>query len=75
MGAHTGTHIGAPLHTRRGGSAVDEIGLDVLVGPARAVLLPAGTAGREPSDISVPVHEGMLHWGRRPASMSWSACR
>jgi kynurenine formamidase len=193
MGAHTGTHIEAPLHTRRGGPAVHEIGLDVLVGPARvldltgvateitaadllgagladevrvllkttnsdgplhgtsapaswvglaldgarllvdrgvrlvgvdfytveapgrdktfdahyilsaadivtveqvdlsgaqagvyelvclpipirgaeaaparAVLLPAEAAGREPADISVPVHEGMLHWGRRP---------
>jgi kynurenine formamidase len=35
--------------------------------PARAVLLPpAADAGRELTDVSVPVHGGMLHWGKRP---------
>jgi kynurenine formamidase len=35
--------------------------------PARAVLLPLGEdAGRELTDVSVPVHGGMLHWGKRP---------
>jgi kynurenine formamidase len=36
--------------------------------PARAVLLPlaAGAAARPLADLSVPVHGGMLHWGKRP---------
>lgn len=36
--------------------------------PARAILLPLdeGTGERTPTDVSVPVHGGMLHWGRRP---------
>lgn len=36
--------------------------------PARAVLVPLdeAAAGRELTDVSVPVHGGMLHWGKRP---------
>ncbi len=35
--------------------------------PARAVLLPLGEGEeRELTDVSVPVHGGMLHWGKRP---------
>ncbi len=34
--------------------------------PARAVLLPLGEGERELTDVSVPVHSGMLHWGKRP---------
>ena len=35
--------------------------------PARAVLLPAGSAGEGPLiDVTVPVHGEMLHWGKRP---------
>jgi arylformamidase len=38
MGAHTGTHVDAPAHFIAGGSGVDELDLDVLVGPALVVL-------------------------------------
>ena len=37
MGAHTGTHVDAPAHFISGGSGVDTLDLDVLVGPARVV--------------------------------------
>jgi arylformamidase len=37
MGAHTGTHVDAPAHFIPGGSGVDALDLDVLVGPARVV--------------------------------------
>ncbi len=40
MGAHTGTHIDAPLHFFRSGRAVDEIPLDNLIGPATVVEVP-----------------------------------
>ncbi len=33
-GSHTGTHLDAPLHSIPGGGAVDDIGLERLVGPA-----------------------------------------
>ncbi len=37
LGAHTGTHVDAPLHYLPGGPGVDELPLDSLVGEARVV--------------------------------------
>ncbi|MEO8563811.1 MAG: cyclase family protein [bacterium] len=37
MGSHTGTHVDAPLHFLEGGAGVDELRLDVLIGPARLI--------------------------------------
>ncbi|RJP70945.1 MAG: cyclase family protein [Candidatus Abyssobacteria bacterium SURF_17] len=45
MGAHTGTHVDAPLHFIEGGRAIDEIPLDVLIGPALVVEFNKGTEG------------------------------
>ncbi|HYH48808.1 MAG TPA: cyclase family protein [Acidimicrobiia bacterium] len=60
LGTHTGTHVDPPAHFFPGGTTVDQIPLDVLVGPAvvadltggapvdgaslEALCLPAGTA-------------------------------
>jgi arylformamidase len=37
FGAHTGTHVDAPVHFIIGASGVDSIGLDRLIGPARVL--------------------------------------
>ena len=37
LGSHTGTHVDAPLHFMDGSAGVDELPLDVLVGPARLI--------------------------------------
>jgi arylformamidase len=37
LGVHTGTHVDAPLHFIDGAPAVEELALDVLVGPAVVV--------------------------------------
>jgi arylformamidase len=37
LGVHTGTHVDAPVHFIAGGTGVDRIGLDRLIGPARVV--------------------------------------
>ena len=37
LGAHTGTHVDAPAHFIPGGSGVDSLDLNVLVGPALVV--------------------------------------
>ncbi len=34
MGAHTGTHVDAPLHFVEGGAGADRLPLDALIGPA-----------------------------------------
>ncbi len=37
LGAHTGTHVDAPAHMVEGGSTIDAVNPDVLVGPAVVV--------------------------------------
>ena len=37
MGAHSGTHVDAPIHFIREGKGVDHIPLDTLVGRARVI--------------------------------------
>jgi arylformamidase len=37
FGAHTGTHVDAPLHFVRGGATIDQVSLDALIGPARVI--------------------------------------
>jgi arylformamidase len=37
LGAHTGTHVDAPLHFIEGGAAVDKVPLERFVGPARVI--------------------------------------
>jgi len=39
MGAHSGTHIDAPMHFIRTGAAVDQIALDPLIGAARVIAI------------------------------------
>ena len=43
LGAHTGTHVDAPRHFLAGGKTVDDIPLDILIGPARVVELTGVT--------------------------------
>ena len=37
LGTHTGTHVDAPRHFIAGGATVDELPLDIFVGPARVL--------------------------------------
>ena len=41
MGSHTGTHIDAPFHMIRDGKRLNEFPLDILVGKARVLEIPA----------------------------------
>ena len=44
LGAHSGTHVDAPIHFLEGGAGAEDVPLDALMGPAWVV--DAGTAGR-----------------------------
>ena len=57
LGSHTGTHVDAPLHFMDGGAGVDELPLDVLVGPARLIafgddVMAVGEAGLRRHDLN-----------------------
>ena len=40
LGAHSGTHIDAPMHFVAGGASIDKVSLERLVGPARVIDIP-----------------------------------
>lgn len=42
LGAHSGTHIDAPMHFIRDGAPIDRVPLDPLMGPARVIDIPDG---------------------------------
>lgn len=41
MGVHVGTHVDAPYHFIADGKTIEQLPLDVLIGPAQVVELPA----------------------------------
>jgi arylformamidase len=47
MGAHSGTHMDAPVHFLRGGKRLDEMPLSAVIGPARVIAI------RDPECITV----------------------
>jgi arylformamidase len=40
LGAHSGTHIDAPMHFIRDGAPIDRVSIDRLIGPARVIDIP-----------------------------------
>jgi arylformamidase len=40
MGAHSGTHIDAPMHFVRDGASIDRVALEPLIGSARVIDIP-----------------------------------
>jgi len=40
MGAHSGTHIDAPMHFIATGAPIDQVALEPLIGPARVIDIP-----------------------------------
>jgi len=62
MGSHTGTHIDAPSHFLPGGTGVDEVPLEHLVGPARVIEIedPKAVKAEELMAHKLDVRERLL---------------
>lgn len=58
FGAHTGTHVDAPSHFIEGGSKVDAMPLDALVGAVRVILMPDDVDAIKASHLSAQSLEG-----------------
>src|SRR2546427_3302421 len=58
MGAHSGTHIDAPMHFVAGGAPVDQGTLQPLVGPARVIHIPDSVQGVEAAQLNRHDREG-----------------
>jgi len=52
MGAHSGTHIDAPMHFIRTGAAVDQIPLEPLIGPARVIEIPDSVQAIDAAELN-----------------------
>jgi len=51
LGAHTGTHLDAPAHFIEGAPPISSLSLDVLIGEARVLEIPADVRAIEASHI------------------------
>jgi arylformamidase len=51
MGAHSGTHIDAPMHFIRDGAPIDRIALEPLIGPARVIDIPDGVQAIDAAEL------------------------
>jgi arylformamidase len=61
FGSHTGTHVDPPFHFLEHGSTVDELSLDVLVGPAVVADLTGSDGEVDASDLEgLDLGEGVV---------------
>lgn len=52
MGAHSGTHIDAPMHFIRDGASIDKVPLEPLIGPARVIDIPDSVQAINAAELS-----------------------
>ena len=51
LGAHSGTHIDAPMHFVLGGASIDRVSLVPLIGPARVIDIPDGVQAIDAAEL------------------------
>jgi arylformamidase len=52
LGAHSGTHIDAPMHFIRDGASIDRIPLEPLIGAARVIDIPDGVQAINATELN-----------------------
>jgi len=52
LGAHSGTHIDAPMHFVRDGAPIDRVPLEPLIGPARVIDIPDAVQSIDAAELS-----------------------
>jgi arylformamidase len=52
MGAHSGTHIDAPMHFIRNGVPIDRVPLEPLIGPARVIDIPDAVQSIDAAELN-----------------------
>ena len=52
LGAHSGTHIDAPMHFIRDGAPIDRVPLEVLMGPARVIDIPDSVQAIDATELN-----------------------
>jgi arylformamidase len=52
LGAHSGTHVDAPMHFVRDGASIDRVPLEPLIGPARVIDIPDEVQAIDAAELS-----------------------
>src|SRR5689334_4736326 len=52
MGAHSGTHVDAPMHFVREGGSIEQIPLTALIGPARVIDIPESVQAIDANELN-----------------------
>jgi arylformamidase len=52
LGAHSGTHIDAPMHFVRDGASIDRVSLEPLIGPARVIDISDGVESIDAAELN-----------------------
>jgi arylformamidase len=52
LGAHSGTHIDAPMHFVRDGASIDRVSLERLIGPGRVIDIPDGVQAIDAAELN-----------------------
>jgi arylformamidase len=52
LGAHSGTHIDAPMHFVRDAAPIDRVPLEPLIGPARVIDIPDGVQSIDSAELN-----------------------
>jgi arylformamidase len=52
LGAHSGTHIDAPMHFVRDGAPIDQVSLEPLIGPARVIDIPDAVQSIDAAELN-----------------------
>jgi arylformamidase len=73
LGAHTGTHIDAPVHFIEGGGGIDGLDVDALAGPAVVVGLDHVEGAIGAGDLEASVPEGAQRILLKTRNSGWSA--
>lgn len=58
LGAHSGTHIDAPMHFVRDGASIDRVPLEALIGPARVIDIPDGVQSINAAELNLHAWRG-----------------
>jgi arylformamidase len=52
LGAHSGTHIDAPMHFVRDGASIDNVSIEPLIGPARVIDIPDAVQSIDAAELN-----------------------
>lgn len=75
MGAHSGTHIDAPMHFIREGASIEQLPLNALIGPARVIDIPDAVQAIDAAELNKHNWRGVARvlFRTRSALRGWMA--